>query len=319
MGVPSNALQTYQSANNAENVTEIVMMISPVDTPGLTLAQKTTAEATYTQWPIESLSAVDGTNANIEGDDATNDASTTPTLVGNYCQLMDKVAVVTTTQNAIRKYGVKNEMAKQMAKKSKELKRDMETIMFANQARVVGAAGTAQKMRSMGSWLTTNVGRSTGAIAGVSGSAATAATDGTQRAFTETLFKGVVVSCITNADDLPSVVMAGPANRANLSSQLTGNSTRFYELKDGQLNASISVYRSDYGPLKLVMNRFQRERDMWLINPAYFGVRTLEPLQSVDLARTGLTEKKQLWTNWTLQISNEAAHGVLADLLTAVQ
>lgn len=315
MGVPTNTLQTYQSSNNAENVTEIVMNIDPVDTPLLTLAKKTTAEATYTQWPIESLSAVDSANANIEGDDATVDASTTPTLVGNYTQLMDKVASVTTTQNAIRKYGVKNEMAKQMAKKSKELKRDMETTMLLNQARVVGAAGTAQKMRSLGSWLTTNDNRG---ASGADGSASAAATDGTQRAFTEALFRSTIVTAITNADELPSVVMAGPANRANLSSQLSGNSTRFYELKDGTLNASISVYRSDYGPLKLVMNRFQRERDMWFINPDYIGVRTLEPMQSVDLARTGLTEKKQLWTNFTLEVSNEKAHAVLADLLTAV-
>jgi hypothetical protein len=315
MSVPTNTLQTYQSTNNAEDVTDIVMNISPVDTPLLTMAKKTTAEATYTQWPIESLSAVDTANANIEGDDATVDASTTPTLVGNYTQLMDKVASVTTTQNAIKKYGVKNEMAKQMAKKGKELKRDMETTMFLNQARVIGAAGTAQKMRGLPGWLTTNDAR---AGDGAQGSASAAATDGTQRAFTEALFKAVVVTCITNADDLPSVVMAGPANRANLSSQLSGNSTRFYDIKDGTLNASISVYRSDYGPLKLVMNRFQRERDMFFLNPAFIGVRTLEPMQTVDLARTGLTEKKQLWTNFTLEVSNEAAHGVLADLLTAV-
>lgn len=315
MAVPTNTLQTYQSANNAENVTEIVMNIDPIDTPTLTLAKKTTAEATYTQWPIESLSAVDAANANIEGDDATVDASTTPTLVGNHTQLMDKVASVTTTQNAIKKYGVKNEMAKQMAKKAKELKRDMETTMMLNQARVVGAAGTAQRMRSMGSWLTTNVSRG---ATGANGSATTAATDGTQRPFTEALFRALVVTAITNADELPSVVMAGPANRANLSTQLSGNSTRFYELKDGELNASISVYRSDYGALKLVMNRFQRERDMWLLNPDYVAVRTLEPLQSIDLARTGLTEKKQIWTNFTLEVGNEKAHAVLADLNTAV-
>ena len=315
MAVPTNTLQTYQSGNNAEDVTDIIMNISPVDTPLLTLAKRSKAEATYTQWPIESLSAVDSTNANIEGDDATVDASSTPTLVGNYTQLVDKVASVTTTQNAIHKYGVSDEMAKQMAKKGKELKRDMESIMLLNQARVVGAAATAQKMRSMGSWLTTNTARG---ATGASGSATAAATDGTQRAFTEALFKTVLVACATNANDMPTLVMAGPANRANLSSQLSGTSTRYYELKDGDLNASISVYRSDYGPLKFVMNRFQRERDMWFLNPDYVKIRTLEPMQTVDLARTGLTEKKQVWTNFTLEVSNEAAHGVLADLLTAV-
>lgn len=315
MAVPANTLQTYQTSNMAEDVTDIVMNISPVDTPFLTMAKKTTAEATYTQWPIESLAAVDPNNANIEGDDATVDASTTPTLVGNYCQLMDKVASVTTTQEAVKKYGVKAEMVKQMVKKSKELKNDLETILLANQARVVGAAGVAQKMRSMGSWLTSNVSRGVG---GASGTTAAAATDGAQRNFTEALFKSLIVTIITNSDELPDVVMAGPANRTNLSSQLSGNSTRFYEVKDGQLNASISVYRSDYGPLKLVMNRRQRERDMWLLNPRYVGVRTLEPMQTQDLAVTGLTRKKQLWTNCTLEVSNEAAHGVLADLNEAV-
>ena len=59
MAVPANTLQTYQSTNNAENVTEIVMNIDPIDTPFITMAKKTTAEATYTQWPIEALSAVD--------------------------------------------------------------------------------------------------------------------------------------------------------------------------------------------------------------------------------------------------------------------
>lgn len=269
MAVPANTLQTYQSTNNAENVTEIVMNIDPIDTPLLTLAKRTTAEATYTQWPIESLSAVDTNNANIEGDDASIDASTTPTLVGNYTQLMDKTASVTTTQEAIKRYGVKNEMAKQMAKKSKELKRDMESTMFLNQARVVGAAGTAQKMRSLPSWITTNASRGVG---GAAGSATTAATDGTQRAFSEALLRGLIVTTITNADELPGYLFAGPANRANVSSQLTGNSTRFYELKSGELNASISVYRSDYGPLKIVMDRFQRERDMFLINPDYVGI-----------------------------------------------
>ena len=315
MTVPTGTLQTYQSTYNAEDVTDIIMNVSPYDTPALTLCAKHKAEATYTEWPIESLSAVDNANANIEGDDATIDTSTTPTRVGNHTQLMDKTVSTTTTQDAIKKYGAKIEFTRQKVKKGKELKRDMETIMLLNQARVVGAAGTAQKMRSMGSWLTTNVSRGAG---GASGSATTAATDGTQRNFTEALFKTVIVSCATNANDMPDTVLAGPANRANLSSQLSGNSTRFYEVKEGTLNASISVYRSDYGPLKLMMDRFQRERDMLLVNTDMLATRTLEPMQYVDLARTGLTNKGQMWTNFTLEVSNEAAHGVLADLNTAV-
>lgn len=315
MAVPTNTLQTYQSNYNAEDVSEIIMNISPVDTPLLSTAKKGTAEATYTEWPIESLTAVDGSNANIEGDDAATDASTTPSRVGNYTQLVDKVLQVSTTQDAIRKYGAKNEFARQKAKRGKELKRDMETIMLRNQARVVGAAGTAQLMRSLPSWYTTNASRG---ASGANGSASAAATDGTQRNFSESLFRGLLVTAITNANELPSLVMAGPANRANLSSQLSGNASRFYEVKDGTLNASISVYRSDFGPLKFVMNRFQRERDMHFINPDYVEIRTLEPMQYQDLAVTGLSKRGQMWTNFTLGVLNEGAHAVLADLNTTV-
>jgi hypothetical protein len=313
--VPTNTLQTYQSTNNAEDVSDIINNISPADTPLYSMAAKKKAEATFTEWLVESLAAADGTNANIEGDDATTDASTTPTRVGNYCQLVDKVFQVSTTQDAIHKYGVGKEFEKQKAKKGLELRRDMETIMLQNQARVVGAAGTAQKMRSLPAWYATNANRG---ATGANGSTSAAATDGTQRAFTEALFRSTLVTAITNANDLPSVVMAGPANRANLSTQLSGSATRYYEVADGKLNASISVYRSDYGPLKFVMNRFQRERDMHFINPDFVAIRTLEPLSYHDLAKTGLSRRGQMFANFTLEVGNEAAHAVLADLNTAV-
>ena len=67
MAVPTNTLQTYQSTNNAEDVSDIINMVSPFDTPLFSMAKKTTAEATYTEWLIDSLEALDTANANIEG------------------------------------------------------------------------------------------------------------------------------------------------------------------------------------------------------------------------------------------------------------
>lgn len=315
MTVPTNTLQTYQSSNNAEDVSDIINNVSPFDTPLFTLARKTKAEGTYTEWLIESLEAIDTANANIEGDDASTDASTTPTRVGNYCQLLDKTWQVSTTQQAIKKYGVDDEWERQTVKKGKALRSDFEAIMLSNQARVVGAAGTAQKMRGLPAWYTTNDARGAG---GADGSTSAAATDGTQRNLTEALFKSVVVLCATNAAEMPSVVMAGITQRANLSSQLSGNTTKFTDMMDGKLNASITMYRSDYGQLKLVPNRRQRERDIHFLNPAYIAVRTLEPFQRHELARTGLSRRGQIFMNATLEVSNEAAHGILADLNTAL-
>lgn len=315
MAQPTGTFDTYDSSSNAEDVSDIIFNISPIDTPVLTTSKKGKADNKYTEWPIDSLAAVDSANAVIEGDDVTGDTLTSATRVGNYCQTMDKVVVVSTIQDAVKKYGRSKESMYQIAKAQKALKRDAETIMLLNQARVVGNSTTATALRGLPGWITTNDSRGAG---GADGTSTTAATDGTQRNFTETLLKAVIVQCATNANDMPTMLMAGPANRANISSQLSGNSSRFYELKDGTLNASISVYRSDYGPLKVVMNRFQRERDMWLLNPDYLEVRYLEPFQQQDLAVTGLTRKKQIWTTLTMAVLNEAAHGVVADLNTAV-
>jgi hypothetical protein len=315
MTVPTNTLQTFQATNIAEDVSDIINMVSPFDTPLQSMAKRTTAENSYTEWLIDALEAIDNANANIEGDDATNDASTTPTRAGNYTQLMDKTFVISTTEQRVKKYAVSDEWSRQTVKKGKALKNDFESIMFQNQARVVGLAGTPQKMRSLPAWYVTNTSRG---AAGANGSTTTAATDGTQRNFTEALFKTVIVACATNAGEMPNTVMCGITQRANLSSQLSGNTTRFNDMMDQTLNASITVYRSDYGNLKLVPNRRCRERDMHFLNPDYIAIRTLEPFQRQELGKTGLSRKGQIWMNATLEVSNEAAHGVLADLNTAI-
>lgn len=315
MTVPSNTLQTFAATSNAEDVQGDAYNLSPYDTPFMTMCKKEEAEATKTEWLTDALDAADTSNANVEGDDATVDASTTPVRLSNRCQLSDKVISVSTTQRAVHAYGMSDAFLYSQAKKMRGLKIDQESIMLANQAPVTGDATTAPKLRGLPSWLTTNVSRGG---SGANGSATTAATDGTQRAFTETLFKTVIASIALNSGQFPTMVMAGVSNRSNLSSQLTGNSTRFTNMKDGVLNASITVYDSDFGPLKLILNRFMRQRDMFFINPKYMAMRVLEPMRMRPLATTGLSDKAQLWVNYTLAPKNELAHGVLADLLTAV-
>lgn len=314
LAVPSNTYQTYQSVGNAEDVSNRIFNITPFDTPALTLGGTANAEATFTEWQTEVLLAVNGANAVIEGDDASNTAVQPTVRVGNYLQISERTFGITKVQEAVNKYGRASEIARQRVNYMRALKRDMETIVLSNQARVVGAAGTAQKLRGFPSWFATNVSRG---AAGASGSTTTAATDGTQRNFSETLLKTVMASCYTNGGQ-PSVVMSGPINRVNCSSQLSGGATKFYQVSDKELVATVTVYQSDFGPLKFVPNRFQRERDMFLIDPDYIEIRYLEKPQIQDLAVTGLARRQQIWGTYTIAVLNEAAHGVIADLNTAI-
>jgi hypothetical protein len=312
--VPANTYQTYQSIGNAEDVTNRIFNITPFDTPLMTLAGQEKAEATYTEFQTETLLAVNSGNAVIEGDDASNTAVQPTVRVGNYLQISERTFGITKIQEAIKKYGRASEMARQRVNYMRALKRDMETIVMANQARVVGAAGTAQKLRGLPSWYASNTSRGAG---GASGTATTAATDGTQRNISETLLKTVMASCYANGGQ-PSIVMTGPINRVNCSSQLSGGATKFYQIADRELVATVTVYQSDFGPLKFVPNRFQRERDAHLLDPDFIEIRYLENPQIQDLAVTGLARRQQIWATYTVCPLNEAAHGVIADLNTAI-
>jgi hypothetical protein len=314
---PTGTFQSYQAIGNREDLSDMIYNISPANTPLQSLIGRETVDNALTEWQTDTLAAVDAANAVIEGDDATIDVVGPTTRVSNLVQTSDKVASVSTIQNtAIKKAGRKGtEMAYQMVKRGKELKRDMETILLSNQAPVVGTASTARKLRPLLSWYASSV--SAGAL-GTNGSSTTARTDSASpRNFSEILLKTAMQLAYVAGGE-PRVLMVGPVNRVNCSSQLSGGATKFYRTEDKKLIATIAVYETDYGPLKIVPNRFQRDRDAHLLDPEFLAMGYLESPQSQDLAVTGLTRKKQLWTSYTLIVKNEGAHALIADLNTAI-
>jgi hypothetical protein len=108
------------------------------------------------EWQTDSLAAATTANALVEGADAT-DASVTPTTrIGNYTQIVGKTIRVSGTLEAVDKAGRKSEKAYNMAKASAEMKRDIETIITANQGQSAGDATTARVMGSLLSYIKTN-------------------------------------------------------------------------------------------------------------------------------------------------------------------
>jgi hypothetical protein len=227
---------------------------------------------------------------------------------------MDKTVVITGTQEAVDKAGRASELAYQIAKKSKELKRDIESTLLTNQARVAGNSSTARKFGSIGSWVATNddLGASG---ASPTGDGTDARTDGTQRALTEASLKSVIKN-VWNAGGNPSVIMVGPFNKQKISG-FTGGSTRFDASEDKTLYTSIDVYSSDFGDLEVVPNRFSRDRDAWVLDMDYWSVGFLRDFTMHELSKSGDSEKRQLLVELSLISRNEAASGLVADLTTA--
>ena len=309
----SDTFDTYDSIGEREDLSDVIYNISPTDTPFLSSAAKTKATAVLHEWQTDSLAAAVTTNQVIEGDEVTIDALTATTRLSNSCQIMDKAICITGTQEAVDKAGRASEIAYQIAKKAKELKRDLESSLTSNNAEVTGSATAARVMGGLRSWVATNDVMGTSGTSGGLGN--TAATNGTQRVFTESLLKSVIKS-VWNAGGNPTMIMVGPFNKQKLSG-FTGNSTRFDAGADATLYTSVDVYASDFGQLQVVPNRFSRDRDAWVLDMDYWGVAFLRDFTMHEIAKTGDADKRQLLVEATLESRNEAASGVVADVTTS--
>jgi hypothetical protein len=304
----------HSAIGQREDLSDVIYSISPTETPFMSSVGKTKATAVYHEWQTDSLAAATTANAAVEGADATS-ATLSPTVrLGNYTQIVQKTIQVSGTLDAVNKAGRKSEKAYQLAKASAELKRDLETILLSNQGRSAGSSTTARQMGSLLSWIKTNSDVGSGgadpATIGVS-----TRTDGTQRTFTETLLKTVVAEVFTSGGS-PKILMVGAAGKQKVSTFAGIAAQRFQapSNKPTTIIGAADVYMSDFGTMSVVPNRFMRTRDALILDPEYAALAYLRPFQTNELAKAGDSEKTQILAEVTLEVKNEAAHGIVADL-----
>jgi hypothetical protein len=309
----------YDAVGQREDLTDVIYNISPTETPFMSSIGKTKATAVYHEWQTDSLAAATTANAAVEGADA-SDATLSPTTrLGNYTQILQKTIKVSGTLDAVNKAGRKSEKAYQLAKASQELKRDLETILLSNQGRDAGSSNSgARKMGSLLSWIKTNSSAQTNGgdptTIGVS-----ARTDGNTRTFTEALLKEVVAEVFVSGGS-PSVLMVGAAGKQKVSSFAGIGETRFNVTgaKPSTIIGAADIYVSDFGNMSVVPNRFMRTRDALILDPEYAAIAYLRPFMTNELAKAGDSDKTQVLVECTLEVKNEAAHGIVADLNMAL-
>ena len=318
MAQVTGTYSVYDAAGLREDLSDIIYSISPTETPFMSGIGKEKATAVLHEWQTDSLANAVANNAQIEGDEIGFSAPSATTRVNNRTQISRKSVIVTGTLDSVSKAGRNNELAYQISKASKELKRDMESSLCANNSPVVGDDSTARELAGLAGWIQQNNDAGAGGANGqVSGAdvPGTARTDGTQRAFTEAQLKSVIKS-VWNEGGEPSMIMVGPFNKQKLSG-FTGNSTRFDAGADATLYTSVDVYASDFGQLQVVPNRFSRDRDAYVLDMNYFAIAFLRDFTMHELAKTGDSEKRQLLVEATLESRNEKASGLVADLTTS--
>jgi hypothetical protein len=303
-----------------EDLEEFVYTISPTETPLMQLAgRKGKFESAFHEWPVVELAAANKDNKVAEGADAANDAPTTATRHGNYTQLMDKVAQVSSRNESIRGAGGVQRMAKQILFKTREIKRDMEARLCSSKPAVPGGGATPSETAGVAAFLITNVDRgATGASPTLSGTTNgypnAGPTAGTARSFAglETNFVTVCQGIWTNGGE-PKFAIMGPTQKRDASA-FTANATKFKQANDKKLVASIDIYESDFGEIQLVPDRFTDFTNVLILDPSLVEVGWLQPMRNEPLAKTGHSVRRMVSCEWGVIVGNEKGHGVVADL-----
>ena len=309
--------QTYTAIGMREDLSDVIYNISPTDTPFMSSIGKTKATATYHEWQTDSLAAA-ALGGAVEGADASTITASPTTRIGNRTQIFTKSVAVAGTLEAVDKAGRKSEKAYQLAKVSAELKRNIELTLLSNQVSSAGDSSTARTLGGLQAWLNSNYDGGTSGVAGSGGT--TARTNGTNRTFTETILKTVIAEVYT-AGGVPKVLMVNPTHKQTVSA-FAGIAAQRYMAPSNEPTTIIGaadVYMSDFGTISVVPNRFLNSTNSgnetaFVVDPDMAAVAYLRPFQTIELAKTGDSEKTQLLAELTLEVKNQAAHGIVADL-----
>ena len=301
-----------------ENLTDMIYDISPTKTPLMQLAGRGPASAVLHEWQIDSLADPVSNNDVAEGNEATFTTPAATERVGTYVQISDKKCIVSGTLESVSKAGRRSEMAREMTKRSKELKRDMEKSALENKA---ASGSDPRKTAGLGAWLKTNTVFVTAdgedpSYTTLPNDARTDAT--TPITFTEAMLQTAVQLAWDEGAE-PHVLMAGAFNK-NKISNFDGIATQTMNLngaKPGVIIGSADVYVSEFGNLKVVPNRYQRTRDVFGLDPEYISFIYLRPFKTHKLAKTGDAEKRLLNVEWGLKVHTEKAHFGIFDLTAA--
>lgn len=319
MAALANTVLTTAAVGNREELSNIVSMITPTDTPIYSLAGKEKADSKHPEWEYEALRAP-GDNAQPEGNEFDFEEQVAPTRVGNHTQIFRDSWIYSGTQQAVDNAGSQEKAAKAKIKAGINVRKDIEFAIVSNTASV---SGTLRYSGGLPTWLTTNVSRS-GSNGGFNqGTGLTVAeTTGAQRAFSKTLLDTTMQLCYQSGANVTDVVVSPYVKSVFVTFMSDTNVASFRYAADGKGKNTIvgtaDIYEGPFGKVTVKPNRVMSTaataRRAFLLDADMISWKSLRPIQEKETSKTGDSEKGVILGEGCLKIHNEAGLGVVADL-----
>jgi hypothetical protein len=331
----SNTFDTTNNGSavsNREDLTDVLTILAPEETPILSSASKQKANATFVEWTVDSLAAP-STAGVSEGADVTafTDKFSGRARLGNYIQKFRRDYMVSDLQEAVESVGPAK-VAQAEAKAIRELKRDIEATISGTQDRAVeNGAGTAYGLRGLGDWLDSAGPADVPANFRTPADSIYTVAEAAANAFTETTLNDIVTSIYKETGSTNNLTLVADTSLRRVISDFArlqsadGTSIRDvnYDGGSSSIKLSVEMYQSDHGMVSIVNANPDcaptfagagANASGYLINPEYFGIAELIPMGSTRLPNLGGGERGYVDCALTTLMYHPGAHGVIQDV-----
>jgi len=321
---------TGSAVSNREDLTDVLTILAPEETPILSSANKQRASATNVEWTVDSLAAPSSVGIS-EGADVVSftDKFAGRAKLGNRVQKFRRDYMVSDMQEAVDSVGPAK-IAQAEAKAIREMKRDVEfTIASANTQATEDGSGTAAALGGLGDWIQTAAG--SGNVPAAFQTPAASIKDTAANSFAESDLNAIITSIFGvtgSTNDL--MLIADTALRQDISDFARFGSTYGangagtesvrsvnYDGNSGTIKLSVDLYQSDHGVVSVVngnpdcmpVQGSQAGMSGYILNPEYYGIHELIPMGSTRLPNLGGGERGFVDCALTLGVYHPGAHG----------
>jgi len=303
--------QTYTEIGVKENISDIIVNISPRKTPfQASLGSEKVHQPIY-QWQEDSLRSVSATTQ-VEGADS-SEITVTPTVMrSNYTAIFSEAVKVAGTVQATQAYGRAKELAYQMSKSAAALKRDVENA-FVGTAAAANAGGAAVARVTAGAQ-TMITGAGTSTFASQSGNVFFMNTGVN---LTETALVNAIQAAFVAGGD-PTRILVTPSNSIVIAS-FASASGRYRTIQDSTVGNkttlvnAVNLYVSPFGEQVVEVDRFLRAKNTLIYDPDMWAMTTLRPWTRENLAKVGDSERMLIIGEFGLKHKNFSASSIVVD------
>ena len=320
------------AVSNREDLTDVLTILAPEETPILSSANKQRASATNVEWTVDSLAAPSSAGIS-EGADVTafTDKFKGRAKLGNRVQKFRRDYMVSDMQEAVDSVGPAK-IAQAEAKAIREMKRDIEATIAGTQDEATeNGAGVASQLRGLGDWLDSAGPSDVPAAYRTPADSIYTAAEANTTAFSESALNSIISSIFRvtgSASNLMLVADTGLrqviADFARVSAGATESIRSVnYDGNSGSIKLSVDLYESDHGVVSIVNQNPDCAPSFggntatgsgYIVNPEYYGIHELIPMGSTRLPNLGGGERGFVDCALTLGVYHPGAHGVIQDV-----